>query len=119
MKRRVVITGMGAVTPTGNNVDTFWNSCKEGKVGIDRITKFDTSDFKVKLAAEVKDFRAADHMDPKAARRMEPFAQYAVAASGEAMEDAGINMGSGRPLPRGSDHWLRYRKSGDSGGYLR
>lgn len=92
MKRRVVITGMGAVTPTGNNVDTFWNSCKEGKVGIDRITKFDTSDFKVKLAAEVKDFRAADHMDPKAARRMEPFAQYAVAASGEAMEDAWINM---------------------------
>ena len=92
MKRRVVITGMGAVTPTGNNVDTFWNSCKEGKVGIDWITKFDTSDFKVKLAAEVKDFRAADHMDPKAARRMEPFAQYAVAASGEAMEDAGINM---------------------------
>lgn len=92
MKRRVVITGMGAVTPTGNNVDTFWNSCKEGKVGIDRITKFDTSDFKVKLAAEVKDFRAADHMDPKAARRMEPFAQYAVVASGEAMEDAGINM---------------------------
>ena len=92
MKRRVVITGMGAVTPTGNNVDTFLNSCKEGKVGIDRITKFDTSDFKVKLAAEVKDFRAADHMDPKAARRMEPFAQYAVAASGEAMEDAGINM---------------------------
>lgn len=92
MKRRVVITGMGAVTPTGNNVDTFWNSCKEGKVGIDRITKFDTLDFKVKLAAEVKDFRAADHMDPKAARRMEPFAQYAVAASGEAMEDAGINM---------------------------
>lgn len=79
MKKRVVITGMGAVTPTGNNVDTFWNSCKEGKVGIDRITKFDTSDFKVKLAAEVKDFRAADHMDPKAARRMEPFAQYAVA----------------------------------------
>lgn len=92
MKRRVVITGMGAVTPTGNNVDIFWNSCKEGKVGIDRITKFDTSDFKVKLAAEVKDFRAADHMDPKAARRMEPFAQFAVAASGEAMEDAGINM---------------------------
>ena len=92
MKRRVVITGMGAVTPTGNNVDTFWNSCKDGKVGIDRLTKFDTSDFNVKLAAEVKDFRAADHMDPKAARRMEPFAQYAVAASGEAMEDAGINM---------------------------
>lgn len=102
MKRRVVITGMGAVTPTGNNVDTFWNSCKEGKVGIDRITKFDTSDFKVKLAAEVKDFRAADHMDPKAARRMEPFAQYAVAASGEAMEDAGINMEAEDPYRVGA-----------------
>ena len=101
MKRRAVITGMGAVTPTGNNVDTFWNSCKEGKVGIDRITKFDTSDFKVKLAAEVKDFRASDHMDPKAARRMEPFAQYAVAASGEAMEDAGINMEAEDPYSVG------------------
>ena len=92
MKRRVVITGMGAVTPTGNNVDTFWNSCKEGKVGIDRITKFDTSDFKVKLAAEVKDFRAADYMDPKAARRMEPFCQYAKSATGEAIKDAGLDL---------------------------
>ena len=91
-KRRVVITGLGAVTPLGNNVETFWENIKAGKVGIGKITKFDTADFKVKLAAEVKDFRAADHMDPKAARRMEPFAQYAVAASGEAMEDAGINM---------------------------
>lgn len=118
MKRRVVITGMGAVTPTGNNVDTFWNSCKEGKVGIDRITKFDTSDFKVKLAAEVKDFRAADHMDPKAARRMEPFAQYAVGGFGRSDGGCRDQYGSGRPLPRGSDHWLRYRKSGDSGGYL-
>ncbi len=101
MKRRVVITGMGAVTPTGNCVDAFWNSCKEGKVGIDRITKFDTADFKVSLAAEVKDFRAADHMDPKAARRMEPFAQYAVTAAKEAMEDAGIDMQKEDPYRAG------------------
>ncbi|MBU5429630.1 beta-ketoacyl-ACP synthase II [Kineothrix sp. MSJ-39] len=101
MKRRVVITGMGAVTPTGNCVDVFWNSCKEGKVGIDRITKFDTADFKVSLAAEVKDFRAADYMDPKAARRMEPFAQYAVAAAKEAMEDAGIDMQKEDPYRAG------------------
>ena len=101
MKRRVVITGMGEVTPTGNCVDAFWNSCKEGIVGIDRITKFDTSDFKVRLAAEVKDFRAADHMDPKAARRMEPFAQYAVTAAKEAMEDAGIDMQKEDPYRAG------------------
>ena len=101
MKRRVVITGMGAVTPTGNCVDAFWNSCKEGKVGIDRITKFDTTDFKVSLAAEVKDFRAADHIDPKAARRMEPFAQYAVTAAKEAMEDAGIDMQKEDPYRAG------------------
>lgn len=101
MKRRVVITGMGAVTPTGNCVDVFWNSCKEGKVGIDRITKFDTADFKVSLAAEVKDFRAADYMDPKAARRMEPFTQYAVAAAKEAMEDAGIDMQKEDPYRAG------------------
>jgi len=90
--RRVVVTGMGAITPIGLSVDEFWNSVKENTVGIDNITRFDTTDYKVKLAAEVKDFRAADYMDPKAARRMEPFAQYAVAASVEAMEDAGINM---------------------------
>lgn len=101
MKRRVVITGMGAVTPTGNCVDVFWNSCKEGKVGIDRITKFDTADFKVSLAAEVKDFRAADYMDPKTARRMEPFAQYAIAAAKEAMEDAGIDMQKEDPYRAG------------------
>ena len=91
-KSRVVVTGMGAITPIGLTVEEFWENVKAQKVGIGAITKFDTTDFKVKLAAEVKDFRAADHMDPKAARRMEPFAQYAVAASGEAMEDAGINM---------------------------
>ena len=91
MKRRVVVTGLGAVTPIGNDVQQFWASVKEGKVGIGPITKFDTSAYKVKLAAEVKNFTAGDCMDAKAARRMEPFAQYAVAAAKEAMADAGLD----------------------------
>ena len=91
-KRRVVVTGLGAVTPVGNNVQTFWENVKTGKIGIGEITRFDTADFKVKLAAEVKDFNAKDYMDFKAAKRMELFSQYAVAASKEAMADAGIEM---------------------------
>ena len=92
MKRRVVVTGLGAVTPIGNTVEEFWDGIKEGKVGIGEITKFDTTEYKVKIAAEVKDFQAKDRMDFKAARRMEPFAQYAVAAAKEAFEDAGLDM---------------------------
>ncbi len=92
MKRRVVITGLGAVTPIGNNVDAFWQGIREGKVGIGPITKFDTSDYKVKLAAEVKDFAARDYMDFKAAKRMEPFTQFGVVAAKEAFLDAGLNM---------------------------
>lgn len=92
MKRRVVVTGLGAVTPIGNTVEEFWASVKEGKVGIGAITKFDTTDYKVKIAAEVKNFVAKDRMDFKAAKRMELFSQYAVAASIEAFGDAGIDM---------------------------
>ena len=92
MKRRVVVTGLGAVTPIGNTVDTFWDSVKKGTVGIGEITKFDTTDYKVKLAAEIKGFDPKEHMDAKAARRMEPFSQYAVAAAREAFEDAGLVM---------------------------
>lgn len=92
MKRRVVITGMGAVTPIGNTVDEFWDNVKKGTLGIGPVTKFDTSDYKVHLAAEVKNFKAADHMDAKAARRMEAFSQYAVAAAKEAYDQAGLNM---------------------------
>ena len=77
-KRRVVVTGLGAVTPVGNNVQAFWESVKTGKVGIGEITRFDTADFKVKLAAEVKNFNAKDYMDFKAAKRMELFSQYAM-----------------------------------------
>lgn len=92
MKKRVVVTGMGAITPIGNTVEEFWDSIKAGVVGIGEITKFDTTDFKVKLAAEVKDFAAKERLDFKAAKRMEPFSQYAVAAAKEAFQDAGINM---------------------------
>lgn len=92
MKRRVVITGLGAVTPIGNNVEEFWKSIKEEKVGISEITSFDTSEYKVKLAAEVKNFNAADHMDFKSAKRMGLFSQYAVAAAQESLKDSGIDI---------------------------
>ena len=90
--RRVVVTGMGTVNPIGLNVEEYWEGLKSGKTGFGEITYFDTTDFKVKVAAEVKGFVAADRMDKKAARRMEPFAQYAVAAAKEAFEDAGLDM---------------------------
>ena len=92
MSRRVVITGMGAVTPIGNNVEDFWANIKKGTVGVGPITKFDTSDYKAHLAAEVKGFDPLQYMDKKSARRMEDFSQYAVAAAKEAMEDAGLDM---------------------------
>lgn len=81
MRRRVVVTGLGAVTPIGNTAEQFWEACKEGKIGIGPITKFDTADYKVKLAAEVKDFDPKEYMDSKTARRMEAFCQFAVAAA--------------------------------------
>lgn len=92
MKRRVVVTGLGAVTPIGNDVKSFWEGIKAGKVGIGEITKFDATEYKVKIAAEVKDFSAKDRMDLRAARRMELFSQYAVAASLEAVKNAGLDM---------------------------
>ena len=101
MKRRVVVTGLGAVTPIGNTVEEFWMGIKEGKVGIGEITKFDTTDYKVKIAAEVKDFVAKERMDFKAAKRMEPFSQYAVAAAKEACEDAGFDITNVDPFRAG------------------
>ena len=92
MKRRVVVTGMGAVTPLGNDVESFWNGVKEGKLGIDKITRFDTSDYKATLAAEVKDFEPSKYLDVRAAKRLELFSQYAVVAAMQAKEDAGIDM---------------------------
>lgn len=92
MSRRVVVTGLGAVTPIGNNVDDFWTSVKAGKIGFDRITKFDTTDYKCHIAAELKDFNPQDFMDRKAAKRMEPFSQYAVAAAKQAIDDSGLDI---------------------------
>ena len=90
--RRVVITGMGAITPIGNSVEEFWNGIKEGKTGFGPITYFDTADYRCKLAAEVKDFDPTQYMDKKSARRMEQFCQFAVAAAGQAITDAGLTM---------------------------
>ncbi len=92
MSRRVVVTGMGAITPVGLNVGTFFQALKEGKHGFGTITKFDSTEYKCHVAAEVKGFDPKEHMDIKAARRMELFCQYAVAAAREAIEDAGLSM---------------------------
>ena len=90
--KRVVITGMGAITPIGLNVEEFWNSVKEGKTGFDKITHFDATDYKAHLAAEVKGFVAKDFMDFKSARRMALFSQFAVAAAKEAIEQSGFDI---------------------------
>ena len=92
MKTRVVVTGMGAITPIGNDVESFWQALKDKTLGIGPITYFDTADFKCKLAAEVKDFDAKAYIDPKTARRMEPFSQFAVAAAKQALDQSGIDM---------------------------
>ena len=89
--KRVVITGLGAITPLGNNVDEFWKGIKDGKCGIDYITKFDTTDFKVKLAAEVKGYNAEDYFDRREAKRLDEFSQYAMIASREAWKDSGLD----------------------------
>ena len=90
--KRVVLTGMGAITPIGNSVEEFWNGIKEQKIGFAPITYFDATEYKAHLAAGVKGFNAKDYMSPKAARRMELFSQYAVAATKEAIEDAGLDL---------------------------
>lgn len=102
MSRRVVVTGMGAITPIGLSVEEFWNSVKEGKTGFGPITRFDTENYKCKLAAEVKGFEGKNYMDPRTARRMELFSQYAVAATREAIEDSGLNMEEEDPFRVGT-----------------
>ncbi len=92
MRRRVVVTGMGAITPIGLSVDEFWNGLKDKKIGFAPITHFDAADFKCRLAAEVKGFEGKNYMDFKSAKRMELFSQYAMAAAKEAVEDAGLRM---------------------------
>ena len=90
--RRVVITGLGAITPIGKDVESFWAGIKEGKTGFAPITAFDTTDYKVKIAAEVKDYDPFQTIDKKSAKRMERFAQFAVTAAGEAIKNAGLDM---------------------------
>ena len=92
MERRVVITGMGAVTPVGNNVSEFWESIKNGKHGIAQITHFDTSDSKVKIAAELKNFEPEKVKDKKEIRRLEPFSIYALYAAQEAIDNSGLDL---------------------------
>ncbi len=88
--RRVVVTGMGAITPVGNDIKSFWDGIISGKNGIDKVTKFDISGFKATLAAEVKDFDPTLYMEKGAARKTDLYAQYALAAAAQAMEDSGI-----------------------------
>lgn len=90
--KRVVVTGLGVISPIGNNVEDFWKNVKAGTVGLGPITYFDTTEYKAKVAGQLKDFVPGDYMDAKAARRMEPFCQYAVAAAGEAIKDAGLDL---------------------------
>ncbi len=90
--RRVVITGMGCITPIGNNTTDYWNGLKNGEIGFGPITQFDTTDYKAKIAASVKDFDPKEYMEPKAAKRMELFSQYAVAAAKQAFAQSGLDM---------------------------
>lgn len=91
-KRRVVITGIGVISPIGNGKDNYWNALKEGKNGIDKITRFDATEFPTQIAAEIKDFDPHDYMDKKEARRMDRFTHYAIAASKQALEDSEIDL---------------------------
>lgn len=90
--KRVVVTGLGVISPIGNSTEIFWNNIKKAKVGIDILDRFENSDYKAKLAAQVRDFDPKDYMDSKSAKRMELFSQYAVAAAKEAIESSGLNL---------------------------
>ena len=89
---RVVITGLGAITPLGNNVPEFWSNILAGKSGAGPITKFDTTKFKTSFACEVKGFKAEDYIEKKEIRKYDLFTQYAIAASDEAIKDAGLDF---------------------------
>lgn len=95
--RRVVVTGIGAITPIGNDVSTFWEGLTSGKSGVTKITRFDASEFTAQIAAEVKDFDVSQYVDPKEARRMDIFTHYALAASHQAIQDSGIDQSKRDP----------------------
>lgn len=92
LMKRVVITGMGVISPVGNNIETFWNRIKSGEHGISFIESFDTSDIDVKVAAEIKDFDPTQYIEKKEARRTDRYCQFAVAAALEALKDAGTDF---------------------------
>ncbi|SNR62087.1 beta-ketoacyl-ACP synthase II [Desulfurobacterium atlanticum] len=94
MKRRVVVTGIGVVSPAGSDVDTFWKNITNGLSCVSKITKFDTSGFPVQIAAEVKDFDPLNYFDKKEVRKTDEFIQYAVAASAQAIEMSGLDLES-------------------------
>ncbi len=91
-KRRVVVTGMGAVTPIGNNVKDYWQGLIEGRNGVDLITHFDTTNFDTKFAAEIKNFNPENYFDKKSVKRLDPFTQFALVSAQEAIEDSGLNL---------------------------
>src|SRR3954470_11966250 len=90
--KRVVITGLGAITPLGNTIESFWKNILEGKSGVGQITKFDTTKFKTHFAAEVKDFNTEAFLDKKEARKFDLFTQYAIASSDQAIKDSGLDF---------------------------
>ena len=90
--KRVVVTGVGAITPIGKNCNDFWDGIKEGRNGVDTITAFDVTDFKCKVAAEIKDFDAAEYIDKKDARKMDRYTQFGFIAAREAFENSGLDM---------------------------
>lgn len=90
--KRVVITGVGAITPIGKNINEFWSSIKNGVCGVDKVTNFDASEYKCQVAAEVKDFDPAEHIDKKEARKMDRYTQFGMIAADEAMKNSGLDM---------------------------
>ncbi|MBX7245564.1 MAG: beta-ketoacyl-ACP synthase II [Candidatus Sumerlaeaceae bacterium] len=100
-QKRVVVTGLGAVTPIGNDVPTFWQGLKDGKSGGGVITKFDPTEFKTRIAAELKDFNADQHFDPKEVKKLDNFARYGVVAARECMADSGLDLDKTDPFQIG------------------
>jgi 3-oxoacyl-[acyl-carrier-protein] synthase II len=98
MKRRVVITGMGTINPLGNDVGTYWEGLQSGRCGIGPITRFDPSAYEAKIGAEVRDFRPEQWIEPKAARKMALFTQYAVASAAQALKDSGLDLARENPF---------------------
>ena len=90
--KRVVVTGLGALTPIGNSVETYWRSLISGKSGAAKISRFDSGKFRTQIACELKDFDATRHLDRAEIKRTDPFTQYALVAAGEALQDSGLDL---------------------------